>query len=638
MKTTLTISAFLILCCAAFGQTHTEMDLESNQTATGVKTFSGGAISSSLNVSGVSTLSGGVSTPKINNMFWVDGTTFTTIAACYAAISAGGTCILPPGYTETLSANLILNKKNTTIQAMGLCTITLNSFNVQISQGTDDVSIISPFTHSSDQGGNSQGCTLNGYTGSGAAIDVGSSAGFTYNTLIRGLQVNLSSAAANAICYRLTNEVQGAMDDDSCIQGAVSGQKGFSTVGTGALFAGLIRILSPECSAALGATNNICIQFGAISNDNMILGGHANVLGSGANGSVCIDVSGATSGNNSVLGFDCDTGVTAVTIESTVNAALKGFVNVDSGVTNIANFGAGSFGNSITTTANLPFTDSGTVGTNSVINPARWSWRTDKWQMFQSASTVLWQDVPDGTARIVFAQGAGGRSDLNGASGGGTVNLAWDSGTGGVLFGNGASVQVASVDSTGKGTFNGGIVNTVIGATTPAAGSFTTLNSGTFQRTGTSTNRVSVGSDFTTANNTSLQAITGLIWTFPSTPAANYSFHCSLSYSQATANAAVAFGIQASNNNPTNIFANGTQQITVGAPATFTTGTLATLATTTATNIVSGTPGATATNYTATLDGTLEFGASVNTVSIMTSTATGADAVTVKRGSYCNLF
>ena len=149
-------------------------------------------------------------------------------------------------------------------------------------------------------------------------------------------------------------------------------------------------------------------------------------------------------------------------------------------------------------------------------------------------------------------------------------------------------------------------------------------------------NSVFVTSNFTTAANTSLQTITGLSWTFPAL-AANWNFHCHLAYSQATATAAVAFGIQAATNAPTNIFATGWQQISAGPPATETNGVLPTLTTTTATNIVSGTPGATATNYVAELSGTLELPASANTVNIMVSTATSADAVTVLRGSYCSV-
>jgi hypothetical protein len=147
---------------------------------------------------------------------------------------------------------------------------------------------------------------------------------------------------------------------------------------------------------------------------------------------------------------------------------------------------------------------------------------------------------------------------------------------------------------------------------------------------------VFVASNFTTAANTNLQTITGLSWTMPAV-ASNWRITCDLSYSQATAAASVAFGIQAATNAPTNIYGTGTQQITVGPPATFTTGTLATLTTTTATAIVSGTPGAQATNYNVHLAALVELPASANTINIMVSTATSGDAVTVLRGSSCAL-
>jgi hypothetical protein len=155
--------------------------------------------------------------------------------------------------------------------------------------------------------------------------------------------------------------------------------------------------------------------------------------------------------------------------------------------------------------------------------------------------------------------------------------------------------------------------------------------------TGLTPNRVAVASDFTTANNTSLQTITGLSWSLPAV-AANYSFHCSLSYSIATATVGMQFGIQAATNNPTNIFATGTLELSLGPPFSYATGTLATLNTTTATAITGGTPGATGTLYGVELNGTIENPAVLNTINIMVDTTNGADAVTVKRGSFCYLF
>lgn len=179
-----------------------------------------------------------------------------------------------------------------------------------------------------------------------------------------------------------------------------------------------------------------------------------------------------------------------------------------------------------------------------------------------------------------------------------------------------------------------GIVAT--GGSTSPIGNFNNTGSLSLAGFESSLNTVRVASNFTTANNTSLQTITGLVWNLYNTAALNVSFACDLAYSQGTANAAVAFGIQAASNNPNNIFATGTQQITVGPPATYVSGTLPTLATTTATNIVSGTPGATATNYTVHLGGTIELAAQTyDVINIMVSTATGTDPVTVLRGSAC---
>lgn len=151
-------------------------------------------------------------------------------------------------------------------------------------------------------------------------------------------------------------------------------------------------------------------------------------------------------------------------------------------------------------------------------------------------------------------------------------------------------------------------------------------------------NLLFVTSNFTTAANTSLQTITGLTFVPTSANAYNWNFHCVLAYSIATGTAAVSFGIQAATNAPTNIFATGHMQVTAGPPSTYVDGVLATLTTTTATTIVSATPGATGTNYVAYLDGTLELPASANAINIMVSTGTSADAVTVLRGSYLMVF
>jgi hypothetical protein len=114
-------------------------------------------------------------------------------------------------------------------------------------------------------------------------------------------------------------------------------------------------------------------------------------------------------------------------------------------------------------------------------------------------------------------------------------------------------------------------------------------------------------------------------------------FACDGSYSQATGNALVSFAI-GSSATVTNIFATGTQQISAGPPATYVSNTLPTQTSGTGT-IVSGTPGATATNYTVHLAGQVENPSSTaDTFSLYVSTASGSDAVTLLRGFSCHIF
>ncbi len=149
-------------------------------------------------------------------------------------------------------------------------------------------------------------------------------------------------------------------------------------------------------------------------------------------------------------------------------------------------------------------------------------------------------------------------------------------------------------------------------------------------------NHVQLTADFTAAANTSLQTITGLSWNLDPS-AKNYSFHCSLMYSQATAAASMQFGIQAATVAPTNINAKGRVDTSTSAQ---TSGVLNGLATTTATAIVTFTPSASGTVFGADLDGSIEEPANNQgqVINIMVETSNSADLPTVKRGSYCYLY
>jgi hypothetical protein len=147
-------------------------------------------------------------------------------------------------------------------------------------------------------------------------------------------------------------------------------------------------------------------------------------------------------------------------------------------------------------------------------------------------------------------------------------------------------------------------------------------------------NKTFIAGDFTTSGvGTALEA-TGLTFTLPANLATNVSFSCYLVYHQNSGTAAVAFGVKNSVS-PTQLNALG--YINTSATA-FTAGNLTGLASTTATNVVSATPSVITTNWNAEIHGMIEQpSGSANTVTILVSTATAGDTVTVKRGSYCVL-
>lgn len=171
---------------------------------------------------------------------------------------------------------------------------------------------------------------------------------------------------------------------------------------------------------------------------------------------------------------------------------------------------------------------------------------------------------------------------------------------------------------------------------TTSTPTFTGINATTGDTFNGITRVVKVASDFTTSGvGTNSEAITGLTYSLPAGTVLAVPVHCGLTYLQNTGNAAVTFAVGFSGA-PTNAQFEG-----IGETAVTAIGVLGATAITTATTgaILTLTPGATATNYYASFDGYIENPSlgSANTVTFYARTATAADTVTVRRGSYCSL-
>ncbi len=149
------------------------------------------------------------------------------------------------------------------------------------------------------------------------------------------------------------------------------------------------------------------------------------------------------------------------------------------------------------------------------------------------------------------------------------------------------------------------------------------------------TSKIFVAADFTTSGvGTNSEAITGLTYTLPATTALSVGVHCSGTYLQNTGNAAATLSVGFSAA-PTNAQFQGIAETAVTAV-----GVLGSTAITSATTgaVVTMTPGGTATNYYFSIDGFIENpSTTANVVTFYARTATAADTITIRRGSYCAL-
>ena len=150
-------------------------------------------------------------------------------------------------------------------------------------------------------------------------------------------------------------------------------------------------------------------------------------------------------------------------------------------------------------------------------------------------------------------------------------------------------------------------------------------------------NKSFVTADFTDSTSTTLQLVTGLSWTLPTSKAVNVSFHCMLLFDQATAAVSDSIGIGVTGTAPTQ--ANASAVVYTNTTVS-TAGTLTALASTTPTAVVTFTPSAITTIWEATLNGTIEqpSNATPGVFGVYVATTTGTDNFIVKRGSYCSLF
>lgn len=145
---------------------------------------------------------------SVNSVLWVDGVKYTTLAGCYADLpSTGGTCRVPPNYTETMSASLTMSKNNAGFIFEGPATINMGSNQIVVATNTMGAFI----TGQSVVGGSSFGAggTTAGlkfvYTGNATSIPVGGSANPVGALKLENFYVDLTGAGNSAAGIDLIN-------------------------------------------------------------------------------------------------------------------------------------------------------------------------------------------------------------------------------------------------------------------------------------------------------------------------------------------------------------------------------------------------------------------------------------------------
>lgn len=313
-----------------------------NITVTAVATIASLSVSGTATLSGTNTLSGnttisgGTNTAtfqSINSILFVGTGGYASMSACLTALpSTGGTCIVQPNYSETLTATLTL-KAYSTIWFMGPCTITMGANPVVLAAGVNGASIIGP------SGGGVHGsnpCKWN-YTGTGGAFQMGASTGDTTGMNLSNIVVDLSGAnsAADGFVFKRIIYSEGHNLEALGIAGAGSTQISFLFDGTNNytgddewynLRGGLWKMI------ALTNGSNVN-HFHTVSSEGGL---------QGTNG-ICIDVT-TNSSSNTFEGVDCENGATMLHFGSTATGnTVRGVF--DQGNTNSVTFDSGSVQN-----------------------------------------------------------------------------------------------------------------------------------------------------------------------------------------------------------------------------------------------------------------------------------------------------
>jgi hypothetical protein len=310
---------------------------------------------------GSEAVSGAVTTQSINGDLWVGSGAgqYASMAACYAALTAGQACHVPAGWTETFAANLVLSKNQSGFVFHGNAGIFMGAFSITKASG------IQAFIKGPATTGAGNAVKFN-YTGSGIAFDIGDASADTAADHFENFVIDIQGAtnSSSVIGMRL-RRIQDSIFTSLLVVGTAtaSNQIGFALSDGGAgSFAGT-NVWTNIRTAQVGTG----MQLLSNANNNVITGSRLDSRNIG------LDIQG---GNGNIFMGLLEVITTAVNFGNSTNVFGNRIYFYGQGNTTDCAFGAAATGNLCDNVGAFPaaqVTVSGTPGTtNSIFNPYKY--------------------------------------------------------------------------------------------------------------------------------------------------------------------------------------------------------------------------------------------------------------------------
>jgi hypothetical protein len=440
------------------------------------------------------------------------------VANCLAAAIAAGSNVCDARNLigkQSLSANLVLttsNASNMTLLLAANVTINQGSYQVLIQPGVTNFSVVGTGSWSTQGSNGASAGTTFSYSGADYAWKVVGGVLNTWTMYIR-LQdfAIIAPGTTSASGLFLGPEVQDVYLERMriALPGGSSGHSlhMYGGAASSGMYSSFAHIDAPEFVGGAGVLvdGDTTSYFSVWAQDN-VFGGRIMATSKSVTGSMCVNI---LAGEFSMHGTDlenCDIG-----LHTSVSGGVQPYLRPDGGGVNtgVQFDGSHAYGNTVTTssptnseingaarnniiqTSNNVYSDLGAGGSNVSnyqfanvpLNFVLAAGKTasqyvnlffgdgstgtlhNQWKLYKEPSGAFKvDDLVSGNNRVGLAAGANANSSIS-ANGSGVVSFNYASGTGGVVFGNGAGTNTASISSFGVGTFSGIADTEVTGST-----------------------------------------------------------------------------------------------------------------------------------------------------------------------------